>query len=99
MNRQAYFLALLLIWAQVDDAWAAAPASPSESLADDDDEYLPARRRPQEEEGSLQQKPVFVGLKPQNADLPPVQRDVPSEWNLTTSFAPPPLYFFMSLQI
>jgi hypothetical protein len=28
-----------------------------------------------------------------------VPRGVPSEWNPTTPFAPPPLYIFMSLQI
>jgi hypothetical protein len=99
MNWHAYFLVLLLIWAQVDDYWAAAPVLPSAPLADEDDEYLPSQWRPQEEECAPQQEPGFVGLKPQTADLPLVRRGVPSEWNLTTPFTPPPLYVFMSMQI
>jgi hypothetical protein len=98
MNRLAYFLILLLISAQVDDYWAAAPVLLSAPQADDD-EYLPAPRRPQDEECSPHQKPVFAGLKPQSADLPQVRRGVPSEQNLITPFTPPPLYVFMSLQI
>jgi hypothetical protein len=98
MKRFAYFLVLLLISAQVDDCWAAAPVLPSAPLADDD-EYLSSRQRPQEEESSPYQKPVFAGLKAQTADLPLVRRGVPSERNLTTPFTPPPLYVFMSLQI
>ena len=99
MNRLAYLLILLLISALVDDFWAAAPVLPSAPLADDDDEYLPTQRRRQEEECSPHQKPVFVGLKTQTADLPLVRRGVPWEWNLTTPCTPPRLYIFMSLQI
>jgi len=98
MNWYAYFL-FLLIWAQVDDFWAAARVLPSAPLAGDDDEYLPAQRRPQQQECSPHQKPVFVGLKPQTADLPLVRKGVPAEWNLTTPFTPPPLNVLMSLQI
>jgi hypothetical protein len=98
MNRLAYFLVLLLISAQVDDYWAAAPGLPSAPLADDD-QYLPPQPRPREEECSPHQKPVFVGLEPQTADLPLVRRGVPSEGNLTTFFTSPALYVFMSLQI
>jgi hypothetical protein len=98
MNRLTYFLILLLILAQVDDYWAAAPVVPPVPLTDDD-EYLPAQKRPQNEERSCQQKPVFVGLKPRTADLPLARRGMPSDWNLTTPFTPPPLYVFMSLQI
>jgi hypothetical protein len=98
MNRLAYFLLLLLILAQVDDYWAAAPVLPSVPLADDD-EYLPAQKRAQNEERSRHQKPMFVGLKPRTADLPLARRGVSSKWNLTTPITPPPLYVFMSLQI
>jgi hypothetical protein len=98
MNWHSYFLILLLIWAQVDDFWVAALVLPSAPLADDD-EYLSSQQRPQVEVCSSHQKPVFLGLKPQTADLPLVRRGVPSEWNLTTAFLPPPLYVFMSLQI
>src|SRR5262245_25165482 len=55
-KRPAYFLLLLLISAQLDDAWAAALASPSAPIAEDNDEYLPAQRRPQEEETALGQE-------------------------------------------
>jgi hypothetical protein len=99
MNWRASFLVLLLFWALVDDYWAAAPVLPSAPLADDDDEYLPSPRRPQEDECSPHHKPVFDGLKPQTADFSLVRRGVPSEWNLTTPFTPPPLYVFTSLQI
>jgi hypothetical protein len=98
MNRLAYLLILLLISAQVDNSWAGVPVLPSAPQADDD-EYLPSPQRPQQEECSPHQKPVFAGLKPQIADLPLVRRGVPSAWNLTTPFTPPPLYAFMSLQI
>jgi hypothetical protein len=98
MNRLAHLLILLLVWALVDDYWAAAPVWPSGPQADDN-EYLPSPQRPQEEICSPHQKPVFAGLKPRTADVPLVRRGVPSEWNLTTPFAPSPLYVFMSLQI
>jgi hypothetical protein len=98
MNRIAYFLLLVLMWAQVDDYLAAALLLPSAPLADDD-EYVTSRQQPTEEECSAREKRVFVGLKPQTADFSLLQRDVPSEWNLTAAFSPPPLYVFMSLQI
>jgi hypothetical protein len=99
MKRLAYFLFLLLIWAQVDDFCASAPVLPSAPLASDDDEYLPAQRRPQKKASSSDQKPMFAALKAQTADCPPVRRGVPSAWNLTTPSALPSLYVFMSLQI
>jgi hypothetical protein len=98
MNRLACFLIFLLSSAQIDNYWAAAPVLPSAALADDDD-YVPPQQRPRQEEHSSHQKLVFVGLKPQTADLPLVRSGVPSEWNLTAPFTPPPLYVFTSLQI
>jgi hypothetical protein len=99
MNRHAYLLVLLVIWAQVDDFWAAPLVSPSAPVAvDDDDEYLPSQRRLYEE-CSPRQEPVFAGLKPHTADFPLVRRGVSSEWDLTAPFTPPPLYAFLSLQI
>ena len=98
MKRLAHFLILLLLLAQVDDAWAVAPVSPSAPITDDDDEYLPAQWRLRDEQSSGQE-PAFVGVKPQTADFPLVRRGVPLQWNLSTPFAPPPLYLFMSLQI
>src|SRR5262249_45738807 len=100
MKRNAFFLVFLTFWAHFDDV-LPAPASAFESapLADGDDECLPQQRRRQEEECSAHQKPVFVRLKPQTADVTLVPRGVPSEWNLTTPFTPPPLYVSMSLQI
>jgi hypothetical protein len=99
MNRQAYFLILLLFSAQVDDAWAVAPVLPSAPLADDDnDEYLPARRQLRDEQ-CASQEPAFVGHKPESADFPLARGGVPYEWNLTTPFTSPPCSVFMSLQI
>ena len=98
MNWYAYFL-FLLIWAQVDDFWASGPVLPSAPLADDGDEYIPSQRRPEGDECSYRQKLVLVGLTPQTVDLLLIRRGLPSEWNLTTPFTPPPLYVFMSLQI
>jgi hypothetical protein len=98
MNRLVYLLILLLVSAQVDEYWAAVPVLPSAPQADDE-EYPPSPQRPREEECSPHRKRVFAGLKPRTADLPLVRRGVPSAWDLTTPFAPPPLYVFMSLQI
>jgi len=100
MKRLSYFLILLLLSGQVDDTWAVVPALPSVPLADDDnDEYTPAQRLPRGEQSSSRQEPVFDGRKPLTADFSVARRGVPSEWDLTTPFAPPPLYAFMSLQI
>jgi hypothetical protein len=97
MKQFAYLLILLLLAAQADDLWAVAPVLPSAPLADDD-EYLPPQRRPQEEP-VVHKESAAVGLRHQTAGFPLVRRGLPSEWNLTTPFTPPPLYVFMSLQI
>jgi len=99
MKRLVYFLILLLISAQVDDTWAVAPVLPSAPLTDDNDEYLPAQWRSLGERSSSSQKGLFDGRKPQTANFSSVRRGVPTEWKLTTSFAPHSLYVFMSLQI
>jgi hypothetical protein len=99
MKRLPYLLILLLLSSGVDDAWAAAPDSPSVQLADDNDEYMPAQRRPRGEQPSPRQEPACGGLKPQTADFSVARRGVPPERDLTTPLAPPPLYVFMSLQI
>ena len=97
-NRLPYLLLLLLISAQVDDVWAVAPASPSAPLADDD-EYLPAQRRPQEELIAPGQGLPFVGLHAQPADLPVAQKRPPSGSNPATPFTPQPLYAFLPLRL
>ena len=99
MNRLACLLILLLISTPVNDAWASALDLPSAPLADDNDEYLASQQRPDREQSSSCQKPLFDGLKRQTADFSPVRRGVLSEWNLNTPFTPPLLYVFMSLQI
>ena len=100
MKRLPCLLILLLISAQVDDSWAVAPVLPSASLPDDNEEYLPAQRRLQEQRSSPRQEPVvFDSVRLHHAALSFVPRGVPSERNLTTPFTPPPLYAFMSLQI
>jgi hypothetical protein len=98
MKRPAYLLILALLSAQVDDVWPVAPTSSAASVADDNDEYLPAPRRLRDEQ-AFGQEPVLVGFAPQTAHTPPARRGVPVEWNLTAPFTPPPLYVFMSLQI
>jgi hypothetical protein len=98
MNRLVYLLILLLISAQFDDFWAVAPGLPSAPLADDD-EYLPAQLRPQDEQSSSRREPMFACLRPQTADIFLVRTRVPSASNLTIPFTPPPIYVFMSLQI
>jgi hypothetical protein len=95
----AYLLILLMISAQVGDVWAVDPDMPSAPVADDNDEYLPAKRQRREEESASDQGPMFVGLKSPTADFPLVRRGVPFDRNLTTPFTPPPLYVLMSLQI
>ena len=99
MNRLAYLLIFLLTSAQVDDYWTVATNSLSAPLTDDDDEYLPSQRQVRVKQSSSRQGPVFVGLNSQTADGNVAPRGVPSGWNLTTPFTPPPLYVFTSLQI
>src|SRR5262245_8891908 len=99
MKWYAYLLVLLLISAQADDALAAAPVLPSAPLADDNDNYLPAQRRPQEEQSATRQRPIFFRMKPVTGNSSVVRRGVPSELDQTVPFTPPPLYVFMSLQI
>ena len=99
MKWLAYLLVLLLISAQAEDAWAVTPVLPFAPLSDENDEYLPAQRQVQGAASSSCQPPAFNGLKPRTAYFSPVRSGVPSEWNLTTPFGPPPLYVFMSLQI
>src|SRR5262249_20157980 len=99
MKHFSYLLILLLISAQVDDAWVVVPASPSAPLADDDAEYLTVPRLVREERASRGREPIFVSLKRQTPDFPLFRGGVPSAWNPTTPFAPPPLCVFMSLQI
>jgi hypothetical protein len=98
MKWLVYLLILLLISAQVDDAWAVAPDFSDASLADENDEYLLGQRQIREKQSSSGQEPMFVGLT-HTADFSSVRTGVPSERNLTTPFTPPPLYVLMSLQI
>lgn len=97
----AYFLVLLLAWAQADDVWATASFSSDDaSFVDADEEYLPAaaaRRREQSAEG---QAPAPPGLRPgaslASGGLPPWGPS--AEARAEAPFAPPPLYVLMSLQ-
>ena len=90
-------LTLLLALAQFDDCWAAAP--PSDSPAADNDEYLPAQRRPREQRPSSRHRPAPGAATLRQAAPSEVSGGVPPGPGLTTPFAPPPLYVFMSLQI
>jgi hypothetical protein len=100
MRWPALILILLLVSAKVDNAWAVAPAVPTAPLTDDgDDEYLPSQRRPEEGPSSPRQKPVSFGPKSEATGRPSARRGGPPGRDLTTPFAPRPLYVFMSLQI
>jgi len=99
MKHLAYILMLLLLSAQVEDAWVAALELPSDSSADDSDEYLPAQRQPRQEQAGFKVRADKHQTVIQAIDFSISRMGVPSEWNLTTPFAPPPLYVFMSLQI
>ncbi len=99
MNRLSYLLILMMISAQVEDAWADAPVLPSAPLADDDEYLSSQRRREEEEESSAHRKSDFVGLETRTAAILLVRKGVPSERNLKRAFTPPPLHVFMSLQI
>ena len=98
MKRLSYLLIFLLISAQMDDAWAAAPIVPSAPLTDEE-EYLPAQRQVREAQSSSDPRPIFVDLEHQTSDFLLGRGGAPSERNLTTPFTPPFLYVFMSLQI
>src|SRR5436305_5713177 len=99
MKRFAYFLVVLLLGAQLDEAWAEAPVLPSAPLAADNDDYLPATCRAREEHSPYRQEPLLDGLKPRTAEFWSARSSVPSERNLTAPLAPTSLYVFMSLQI
>ena len=99
MRRFSYLLILLLISAQVDDYWIAAPALLSASLADDNDVYLPTQKRPEERGRSASERQVFGGLTLPHAAFSLVPSSVPLVRNLPTPSASPPLYVLMSLQI
>jgi hypothetical protein len=99
MKQLAYILMLLLLSAQVEDAWVAALELPSDSLADDSDEYLPAQRQPRHEQSGFKVQADKYQTLIQAIDFSVIRMGVPPEWNLTKPFTPPPLYVFMSLQI
>ena len=98
MKWRAYLLVVLLLSAQVNDAWTFAPVSPSAPLADDNDEYLPEQRQLRDEQ-SHGQEPVIVGRQPWTTALPLVGRGTPFERNLPMPYSYPSLYDFISLQI
>jgi hypothetical protein len=98
MKRAAFFLILLLLWAQVDDAWVLAPVSPAAPLADDD-EYLPAQRQRGVETSASHQRLVFVVWNAPNGDFSsPVSGKKPSGSLFTAPLSDSSLYVFMSLQ-
>jgi hypothetical protein len=100
MKRHAYFLILLTFWAQFDDV-LLTPASACQSapFPSDDDEYVSSEGPEHQRRPGPRRMPQSVSVKPANANFSFVPRGVPSGWNLTTPFGPPPLYVFMSLQI
>lgn len=96
----AYFLVLLLAWAQADDVWATASFSPDDApIADADEEYLPAAADRHREQSPERQLPAPPGVRPgTGAPSVPEQNGPAAEARAGAPFAPPPLYVFMSLQ-
>jgi len=99
MKPIGYLLILLLLSAQLDDAWAIAPVLPSAPVGDDNDEYLPAQGRPQAEESPPCQKPAFDVPKPPTAALSFVATGVAFKCTLPAPAEPSLLSLFMILQI
>src|SRR5262249_48942647 len=99
MKRIAYLLILLLLPAQVDNAWTTAPVAFPPPLAEVNDEYLPTQQRSRDDDSVVRQRLALVDVKSHTADFAPVGSGLPSGWTLTTPFTPPPLYVLMSLQL
>src|SRR5215831_16675312 len=96
----AYFLVFLTFWAQFDDVLLISVLPfQSAPLSSDDNEYVSSGSQEQREWLVPRRQLQSVSVRLQVADFPLVRRAVPSEWNLTTPFASPLLYVFMSLQI
>jgi hypothetical protein len=97
----AYFLVLLLAWAQADDAWAAIPLSPSAPpLGDTDEEYLQGETQRCREQSAEGPAPGPLGVRT-GAGVPPspLQSNGAPEARAPLPFGPPPLYVLMSLQL
>src|SRR5262249_32954234 len=98
MKRVAFFLILLLIWAQVDDAWVSVPVSHSASAADDD-EYLPVESRREEKASAHRQRPGLpVRNAPPGQSFSSVGGSRPSGWLSAAPFQRSSVYVFMSLR-
>jgi hypothetical protein len=100
MKRIAYFLISLTLWVHFDDV-LLAPASALESapLPSDDDEYVACEGQGSQKQFGHRRQPPAVSANAQAVHGPLVRTGMPSAWHLTTPFAPPALYVFMSLQI
>ncbi len=97
----AYFLVLLLAWAQTDDVWSAPAWEDSDpSLADPAEEYLPARVVQHREQCAEDQAPppLWVRAEIGGAFSPLLPRGPAAEARTSAPFGPPPLYVLMSLQ-
>ena len=98
MQKAAYFLIFLSVWAHFDDVLLA----PSRILqsAEDDDEYLSIQREPCQMREVSSAKSVLDNLKP-TADFLSVSSewDAPSCSKFAWPIGPSPLYVFMSLQL
>jgi hypothetical protein len=99
MKRMPYLLVALLLCAQFDDAWVAAPVSSSAAVVDDSDNYLPAQRRPREEPPASLMRPAFASFTGAGENLSIAPGHLASELSHALSPAPATLCTFMSLQI
>jgi hypothetical protein len=98
MKRAAFFLILLLLWAQVDDACALGFVLPSVPLADDD-EYLPAERLGSVKVPAPQERREFVVLNAHRSVFSsPACHKKPADAVFNEAFARSSLFVFMSLR-
>src|SRR5262249_52790402 len=98
MKRVAFFLILLLTWAQVDDVWALVPVSPSAALADND-EYLPAQRQREVKASASRKQPVSIVRHAQGGDsFSPAAVTKPAHSLFAALSHSSSVYVFMSLR-
>jgi hypothetical protein len=100
MKLLTHFLIALTIWSQFDDALLLPESTvvSTQLTGSEDNEFLPAKRADHEERVVAHRWAEAVCPNPQAAAVSYSQCGETSAETVTTAFAPPPLYMFMSLQ-
>jgi hypothetical protein len=96
----AYLLLLFLVSAEVEDAWGIAPVSSTVvSLAEEDDEYLPAKPLEVRVRAAERHQPVFSTPKCTDGNSSSsFACTTTEEATIAAPHVLPPLYVLMSLQ-